>query len=253
MARDDVSDIEIDAYLDRELDPSRCFAVEDWLARRPDRAARAMADLRARTALRLLSGIDRPAPAATLAAANRLSRQLDRGRRPKRAWVSPRRLTVAGLGGLLVAGLVFLPTPTVMAAPPAYVSDAMESYQTALLRAGMRSQVESVRFDRSEVLRTTNIRIPRLPADWTVTDVQIFPSDEGPALQIMIRTADHKDISIFAVRADSQAPRSPAAIRRGDASVAYWRQRDISYALIGAEAPDALSVAAEDFADNQTD
>jgi anti-sigma factor RsiW len=253
MTPEQVSETEIDAYVDGELDMARRLAVEDWLARHPAEATRVMADLRTRTGLRLLCEGEGAVPPASLAAADRLSRRLRQANRPKRRWATPRRVTLAGVGGSIAAALALLPTPTVMAAPPAYVADAVQGYQTALLRAGMRSQATSRDFDRSEVQRRTNIRVPRLPNGWEITDVQIFPSDEGPALQIMIRTQDRQDISIFAVRADSRAPQSPEAIRHGSTSVAYWRQHDISYALIGAEAPEALDVAAEDFADNQTD
>lgn len=78
------------------------------------------------------------------------------------------------------------------------------------------------------------------------------PSDEGPALQIMVRTSDLKEVSIFAVRARSSAPLSPVAVRLGQDSVAYWRNQDMSYALTGADAPEAIDLAAEDLADERS-
>jgi hypothetical protein len=42
------------------------------------------------------------------------------------------------------------------------------------------------------------------------------------------------------------------AIRRGQDSVAYWRKQDMSYALTGADAPEAIDLAAEDLADERS-
>jgi hypothetical protein len=112
----------------------------------------------------------------------------------------------------------------------------------------MVSQLESPLLDTEEIQRRTQLRVPHLPDGWTVTDVQIFPSAVGPALQIMIRTAEKQNISIFAVRSPSAAPAIPVAIRHGEESVAYWRKGEISYALTGIEAPEALDLAAEDLA-----
>jgi hypothetical protein len=148
-------------------------------------------------------------------------------------------VSIAGLG---------LSLSSAEAQPPDYVGDAVMSYKTGLLRAAMESQVETPRFDAEEIRRSIKIRVPHLRQGWTVTDVQIFPSDLGPALQIMIRTAQHRDISIFAVRDQSAAPSIPVAIRHGEASVAYWRKGDVSYALTGVLAPEALDLAAEDLA-----
>ena len=64
----------------------------------------------------------------------------------------------------------------------------------------------------------------------------------------MIRTPEGQELSIFAVRAGSAAPRSPMAIRHGNASVAYWRAGDMSYALTGMEEPETLDLSAEGLA-----
>lgn len=247
MQPDPIDVAELDAYLDGELDLSRQLAVESYLAGRPDVAARFMADLRTRTALRLRADDLDDAHPVMLAAASLLARRLN-----TRTWVGLRRpfalLTTAGIAFALLLAVVA--GRTVTPALPDFVTDAVISYHTGLLRAAMVSQIESPRFDQSEIQKSTHIRIPHLPADWKITDAQIFPSDEGPALQLMIRTAGGQALSIFAVRAGSAAPRSPTAIRHGEASVAYWQVDDMSYALIGMESPEALDRSAEDLADN---
>jgi anti-sigma factor RsiW len=246
MHPDLVSDAEIAAYLDGELDLPRTLAVEDHLARNPDAAARFMADRCAQTSLRLLSHDLGSTPQTLSRSAARLSRKLE---------AKPRgmlRLAFSGIAAgalaLVAAGAMLTLRPSVAEATPAYVGDAVMAYQTGLLRAAMISQIESPRFDAREIQRSTKIRMPKLPTGWTITDAQIFPSDDGPALQLMIRTSTNEEISIFAVHAASAAPRSPRAIRHGKASVAYWRVGEMSYALTGMDVPEALDLAAEDLA-----
>lgn len=251
MHPEPISDIDIEAYVDDQLDLARKIAVERHLADNPRMAARVMDDMRARSALRYLGMAERALPETMRASVERLSRRLDRGMRA-------RRLGVAALfGGSATAGAVamflLMPSPAPMNETPAYVTDAVMAHKTALIRASMVSQPESQIFDAEEIRRVTKIRVPVLPDGWRMTDVQIFPSDAGPALQLMIRTPKGNKISVFAVHNLSNAPPSPTIIRKGRQTVAYWRYGDISYAMTGAAGADALEVAARDLADNRLD
>lgn len=251
MRSDRITDAEIDAYLDGELDLRRRLDVEDHLARTPDAAASVLADLRTRTALRLAQNEAGAPPAALVDAADKLSRRLT-SRRSVLAAFTVRRLTAASaLSVALIAGTLLV-APSAFARTPSYVADAVMAYRTGILRAAMPSQIESRVLDLGEIRRNTRIRVPSLPEGWRVTDVQIFPSDEGPALQIMVRTVGGEEVSIFAVHSASSAPKSPVAVRKGSTSVAYWRSGDMSYALTGVETPEALDLAAEDLANNRT-
>ncbi|WP_442679078.1 anti-sigma factor family protein [Sphingomonas sp. ASY06-1R] len=245
-----VTALELDAYLDGELDESRCLAVEDYLSRNPEAAARMMADFSRRTALRL--GQPHLPERIDLAAA---AAQLDHGMRaPARpiAHFLARRKWMSGLAAAAaVAALVLVPNaPIAQAGPPTYVGDAIQAYHTSLIRADMPSQLETTRFDARDVQRFTRIRIPVLPAGWRITDVQLFPSEEGPALQLMVRIADGQTVSLFAVRSRTDAPAQPATVQKGRTTVAYWRNGDMAYALTGVDAPAALDLAAKDLADN---
>lgn len=235
------SDTELGAYLDRELDLADQLRIESYLAAHPAAAAELIEQSRIRTALRLLSGSEvRTSTRSTYAPPVRLRR----GRFPAKgtAWAA------AGL----VAAAVAVQSASLFASTPDYVSEAVMAHRTGLIRAGMSSQLETTVLDAREILSSMRIRVPLLPPGWRITDVQVFPSDEGPALQIMVRTPDRKEVSIFAVRAHSSAPLAPVAVRRGKESVAYWRNQDMSYALTGADAPEAIDLAAEDLADERS-
>ena len=78
---DPVTDADLDAYVDEQLDVSRRIEVEAFLSTRPEAAARIMSDLRTRDELRVaLAGSKGMARPATADAARRLERGLVRGR-----------------------------------------------------------------------------------------------------------------------------------------------------------------------------
>lgn len=247
MSAETITEAEIHAYLDGELELSRRYAVEDHLAQHPADAARFMADLRLRTALRMLAAEASEVPPAMSAAASRLATRLNEPPlRRFRQFFSGQ--TVRGLAAAAMLVLILIPARNVLASPPDFVGDAVDAYRTGLLRAHMASQIESPHFDAKEVQRTTHIRLPKLPPRWVVTDAQIFPSEEGPALQLMVNTPSADRMSIFAVRADTHSPEEPTTVRHEGTSVAYWRDGDMSYALTGADTPEAVDSVADDIA-----
>jgi len=250
MHPDHIAEAEIHAYLDGELELSRRLAVETYLAEHPDAAARFMGDMQIRSSLRMMANELTPPPEAMKQAAARLSARLgERWGRGVSAMFGGRGLRALAAAALLA--LVLIPGRNVLASPPDFVGDAVDAYRTGLLRATMSSQVETPRFDAREVQRNTRIRVPRLPARWVVTDAQIFPSDEGPALQLMVSTPSDETMSIFAVRAASEAPEEPTTVRHEGTSVAYWREGDMSYALTGNGEPDDVDSAADNIAADQ--
>lgn len=249
--REHIESWELDAYIDGELCLQRRLAVEDYLAQDPAAAARLMADLRTRTALRMIHEPRNGVENSIVALAAELSQRL--GRRTPRTWFPSVGRWAGAAAALAMLGLVFAPSRQASALPPAYVSEAVMSYQTSLIRAGMASQLESRDYNQAEIRERTRIHVPRLPTGWEIRDVQIFPSDDGPALQIMIRRPSGVDLSMFAVRTASTAPFEPIAIRQGASSVAYWRKGDISYALTGRGSPEALDLAATSLAAQPTD
>ena len=249
MARDEPSPIDIEAYIDGELDVERVVQVEDYLSRHPLVAARVMADLRIRSALRLLAQSHSQAPAALRREAARLAQKLRR-----RGVIG--RLSVPAMIAALFALLVLTPGDLPLmgtksaSAAPAYVDEAIMSHRTTVLRAAMASQPETTRFDPADLMRATRIRVPSLPKGWRILDVQLFPSDDGPALQLSVQSERGQMLSIFAVRASTSAPMKPTAIRRNGTSIAFWKEEDMSYALTGAATPEDIDRVADDLEDN---
>jgi anti-sigma factor RsiW len=64
-------------------------------------------------------------------------------------------------------------------------------------------------------------------------DVQVYPSDLGPAVVAVLRTVEGEEVSLFATRAETGADRLPLLERREGQPFAYWEQGVLAYALTG--------------------
>lgn len=247
---DPVSEIDLDAYVDEQLPPSRRVEVEGHLARHPALASRVMADLRARDELRLAFA-NVPAPTAgSLAAARRLRRA---------AWLDTRFwglrraaavLLLVGAGWVANEQLDDLLVSKVSAStqPPTFVSEAVMAHRTALLRGEMRSQIEAPDYDPDEVRSATAIMMPRLPSGWKALDVQVFPSTYGPSVQMTLATEPFGVLSLYASRPGDRRT-EPATIAQTDgATAAFWRKGEVGYVLVanpGVDAGGLIEVAGD--------
>ena len=75
--------------------------------------------------------------------------------------------------------------------------------------------------------------VPALPDDWTVADVQIFPSTFGPSVEMAIRTETSGRVSLFAVRPGIFDVVPATLAHQQDLTAAYWQIGDVAYALVG--------------------
>jgi anti-sigma factor RsiW len=244
---DPVGELEIDAYLNDQLDLAGRIAVEESLARNPVLAARVMEDLRIRDALQAtLRGTPVAPGQGTLLAARRLQRglgmtQLGRGARRvglaaacvALGWLVHWQVNSFGISTTEAAGL-----------PPRFTVEALQAHRTSMLRAAMASQLEAPQFDRDEILRNTAIALPDFPRDWTVLDVQVYPSTLGPSVVVMFTMPDSGPLSLYMARSGTGLSTPLHIIGRGEKLTAYWRKGGLSVALTGQDEPALLRHAA---------
>ncbi len=243
---DPVTEEDLLAYVDDQLDAARRIEVEEHLARDPEAAARVMADLKDRDALRLLhsASLSRP-PEAMLGAAV----QLERALAWQDLWQKLRRIaavvTLIGFGWF-AHGQVGLGISHSEASPkpPAFVEDALHSHETGLLRARMVSQPEVEAYDPAEILAATGIRLPALPDDWQIRDAQVFPSRYGHSIEIVVDARDLGRVSLFAAQAPAFDVIPPTLARFDTAKAVYWQTGPLAYALTGTGSDKALERAA---------
>lgn len=244
---DPVSDDDLQAYVDDQLAVARRIDVEAHLSAHPAAASRVMADLRIRDELRLaLAEPPRRASAgsarlATAEAARRLEGALSRERWFRRLRAAAMVALLVGAGWFANAQFGHLGVSRVVASglPPAYVEDALRAHQTALVRAGMPSQPGASHYDPAEIRAATAIVMPVLPDDWTVEDVQVFPSAFGPSVEMAVRTGDLGTVSLFAVRPGGFDVVPATTVPKDDLTAAYWQVGEVAYALVARSGPQA--------------
>lgn len=248
---DPVTDADLDAYVDDQLDVSRRIEVEAFLSARPEAAARVMSDLRTRDELRVaLAGSSGMARPATADAARRLERGLARGRI---FGVLQRAAAIAAFiaAGWLANGIIGPMSVTKVVAspqPPAYLEEAISAHRTTLVRESMQSQPEAPNYNAGEIRAATAIVMPSLPKDWKVRDVQIYPSRFGPSVEMAVDTKDMGLVSLFAIRPGNFDVVKPTVAPSGDISSAYFQIGEVAYAVVARSEVHDLDRAAETLA-----
>lgn len=233
---DPILESDLDAYVDNQLTPQRRLQVEAHLAQAPEAAARVMSDLHMRGQLRLAlqAKVDPSGTRETRDAARRLERGL---RFPR---IGQQLQKIAAVGLLMTAGWVastsygpFRATEVVASEPPpVHVEEAVRAHRTAEIRETMTSQPEIHTYDREEIRAATAIIMPALPENWTVVDVQVFPSRFGPSVELAIRTPEQGQMSLFAVRPGAFSVRPVKTYAIDGAAAADWQIGEVAYALV---------------------
>jgi len=210
-----IGDLELRAYVDGRLDHARRAAIEGFLACNPDLAASVMQALHQRDRARFVL------PPGWQARMRHASRTL-------LACVS------CGVAGWAVAAALDDDGPFLrVAGPPQYVDEAVMSQRATRVRIDMSSQVETPALDPAEIQRKMRLRLPVLPEDWRVLDAQVYPSDDGPGVNLLIETAPGRQLNLFAVRANTAVTAEPVVTRKDGEYAAYWEEEDAAYVLTG--------------------
>lgn len=245
---DPVTEKDLTLYVDGQIDPARRLEVERHLARNPDLAAEVIDQLRVNHELRMSLADIAEAPRR---ASSDLARRLQ-GALGRRAWLERLRPALAAscfvVIGALAGGVatVGLSTTPVM---PDYVEAALRAHEVSQVRAVMVSQPEVPEYDRDELLAATAIVMPTLPDDWTVQDVQVYPSRFGPSVEMVLDDADLGRVSIFSARPGDFAVHEPQVYSHNGSVLAHWQTGEIAYALVGSATEAEILGAARTLAD----
>ncbi len=242
-----ITEMDLLAFVDDQLDDRRRMEIQAWLADRPQEAARVMRDLSDCTALRLAVAEMRVAPSPALTALASRSVPI-----PPPAWrryaAMAAVVTAAALLG--VASDQRFGTP-LMGGAPGYVEDAVQSHEVSLVRVGMSSRPKTPWMRPGDIRTAIRIRLPALPADWRLIDVQVFPSDEGPSAQLLIDAGEQGELSLFSSQTEGDDTFQPVVVRRDGESVAFWEIEGQSFVLIGDVSRGELHRMAVDLSDNR--
>lgn len=247
-----VTDSDLDAYVDEQLEPARRIEVSAWLAERPDAAARVMADLRARDELRLALALpDASGNPSTTDKARRLERGLGLGRVYRSLQQAAAVAFLIGMGWAAneMVGPMGVTESVASAPPPPFVEDAMRAHGTSVIRAAMVSQPDAPDYDPDEIRAMTAIVMPDLPGDWQIKDVQLFPSRFGPSVELSAQADELGPVSLFAVRPGTFDVIKPTLAPGAGMSAVFFQIGEVAYAIVATGDAQQLDRAAERLAD----
>lgn len=229
MNTDPISEQDLHAYVDNQLDPARRAQVEAYLAVQPDAAA-LVQDIRMQNSLlheAYDTVLNEPVPIGMGAALQR--------RRFPLAWAA----SIAALSIGLVAGWgahgILQPDP----APVVFAERALRAH--LLYASEKRHPVEVPAEQEAHLVAWLSkrldapIRAPALHAHgFSLLGGRLLPGDEGPLAQLMYESADGERLTLIVRRAgrDSGDTRFQVLEQNGN-SVFYWVDRDYGYALSG--------------------
>lgn len=247
---DPITEDDLTAYVDGELTIMRRLDVEAHLARHPDVAARVMAELHDRDALREAFA-QAPGPGVGIGpernreAARRLDRSLAWGRVTDRLRRAAAIAILVGAGWLAHSSVGVLGIADSQASPidPALVADAQQARDAARIRARIASQHLIPAYDQAGIEAATGIALPGLPEGWKVRDVQVFPSRNGAGIEVAIEAGSLGELSLFATHSRDPEGRAALVTRSKDGETAYWTDGRSAYLLSGGD-PAQLEQAA---------
>jgi hypothetical protein len=113
----------------------------------------------------------------------------------------------------------------------------------------MISQAETPTLDAAEIRRALRLRLPHLPGDWRIVDVQVYPTDDGPSVNLVVVTPQGRRLDLFAIRARAGVSAPEVAIR-GKEIVAFWTRDNSAYVLGGDGSRQQLLSAATELSQN---
>jgi len=242
---DPITDDDLIAFVDGQIDPMRRLDVEAHLAAHPGAAAQVMADLHDRDALRASFGrLPGPGPDRNVALARRLDRNLRWSRVASRLKRAAAIVVLVGAGWLAHDEIGRFGVPDTMAATPdpALIADARQARAVAQLRKNIANQGDRPVYDRTRLQSVTGIDLPPLPAGWQVRDIQIFPGRHGTGIEIAFEAGALGEASLFATRGLRGGP--AALTGSDDGALLSWNAGDTAYALSGPQDDAVLRQAA---------
>jgi anti-sigma factor RsiW len=233
-----ISEAELHAHLDGELDAARCAVVDAFLAVHPEEAARARSLRRQTRLIARAYGplLERPLPSSMVKSA------LAPTHRPQASW---RRVAVAAAAALLLfasgAGSGWWARERSIPGLPeaGLLADAVSAH--LLYTAEVRHPVE-VGADQQDHLLTWLSRRLNLPlaapdlgaAGFELVGGRLLPAAHGPAAQLMYPDASGRRLTLY-VRpsADPAAETAFRFAQEGPLNALYWRDQGGAWALLG--------------------
>ncbi len=232
-------DLDIAAFVSGQLDASGRYAVTEYLAAHPERAAEVMADLRLTEGLRLALGtVESAAPAQLAAAADRLRRGLGQRHLLRRVLPFAAAACMFALGwsaqSLLTRGVDL----TLARENRSLIEAALDAQDAVALRMSLAQEIGPLSRDAQEISDRLGIALPHLPATWRIAAAQVVSTPERPGVALVIDTPDMGQIMLFSVIRTLDGPDAPPdGLTLDGRTLAYFEIGRAAYVLVDAAGP----------------
>lgn len=230
-----ITDAELQAYVDGQLDMAGRIEVERRLEAHPELAAEVMESLRLRDELRLfLAEGDWPAPPPTVALARQLTRRLSWraiGLRFRRG-LAAAALLAAGWFAHAELGIV-VEQVAAAHAPPPYAEGAAQAYEAARLELAAGGEPNHALLPLAAERAGGVVPVPTLPGDLAFLGSDLVEVEGRKGLLALYDAGRGRLVTLFATEADGFAVAGPQlAEAHGDPTV-FWQLGHFAYALNG--------------------
>jgi anti-sigma factor RsiW len=233
MSEPQVTESELQAYVDGTLEPARRIAVDAWLAAHPDEAER-IADYR-RIGEALRAAYD---PIVSEALPERFLRS------PRGAWRRHAFAASALVGGLAIGALAGWQLHELRRpAPPVADVGATMARRAAIAHATYSPEVRHpVEVGADQEAHLVNwlskrlgapVRAPKLEeVGYSLVGGRLLPGDNGPVAHFMYQCNQGTRVTLY-VRTEATSNRETAFryAKEGNVRVFYWVDRKLGYAL----------------------
>ncbi len=251
-----VSELELHALVDGQLDPLRIPDVLHWLRDHPDDAIRVAQWQAQRLALRQLHrAIDiGETPPALIRTVTRAQRRLPWRHAAAAAVLLGVGLTTGLVGGRLLPGAGRDVAPLASTAEPDFARDAVIAH--AVYTPEVRHPVEVAAADEAHLVQWltrrlgTPLKAPTLQTlGFRLLGGRLLPGPRSPRAQFMYEDAGGRRVTLYVTVFDEgQVPTETAfrSVRDGAVESFYWIEGRLGYAFTGElAAPDAMALARE--------
>ncbi len=237
--QDWISEGELHAYLDDELDSERRQAVEDHLASHSQDATRLQSYQRHGVMLRRVYGplLERPIPPAMIA-------RLRRG--PRRSRPAPWLRAVAAMAAAIVlfiagAGAGWWLRQSYPPVPPdgaRFVADAVSAHTVYAVEVRHPVEVEADQKDHLLTWLSKRLGRPLVAPDlaslgFELVGGRLLPAEVGPAAQLMYQDASGRRMTLYVRESADPEETAFRFVRQGKVAALYWREGGMSWALLG--------------------
>jgi anti-sigma factor RsiW len=246
-AEDWISEAELHAHLDGELEAERCVAVQAFLADHPEAATRARSYRRHAALIARVYGplLDRPLPAPLAAAAMSPAP----ARRPPRwRWLAASAAAALVLlaGGFGSGWWLHDELRPISAQAQSFVADAIDAHLVYAVE--VRHPVEVGANQEAHLVTWLSRRLglsltaPDLTAQgFELIGGRLLPASTGAAAaQLMYQDASGRRLTLYCRATSEPGETSFRIMHRGKLTALYWREAGTAWALLGELPQDEL-------------